>query len=238
MPETEKLSGTYDMYDEFDCESEEGAKTVEVKEEEDSETDFAAVESVEQSAGNGKWMIHVAHFTLLMLFFVKTVVKTEEQTESAIDMFDDEFYAIMEQDFSDNKNANETNKAESVNEDLETDSDDTEIDEDHSAVSGEWAVFVWFFIFTLFILQNRSQTPSKWSIVSRAVHRVNSSWMVLKDGIKATSVSNATKALIVHLISNDTNWCTLAYESTSVQFAPNHLGWRVLLSYTSLFTLA
>ena len=45
---------TYDMYDEFDCEVEKRAKTMEVKEEEDSETDCDAVESVDQSAGNGK----------------------------------------------------------------------------------------------------------------------------------------------------------------------------------------
>ena len=73
------------------------------------------------------------------------MVKTEEQDESAIDMFDDEFHAIMEQDFSDNKNANETNEAESVNENFETDSDATEIDEDdHSAVNGQWFVGIHF----------------------------------------------------------------------------------------------
>ena len=54
MPETEKLSETYDMYDQFDCEPEEEAKTVEVKEEEDSETDYHALENVDQSAVNGK----------------------------------------------------------------------------------------------------------------------------------------------------------------------------------------
>ncbi len=145
MSENEKFE-TYDMYDEFDCEVEEEAKTIEVKEEDDSETDYNALESVDdQSAGNGKWMIHFTHFTLLMLLFVETVVKTEEQDESAIDMFDDEFHAIMEQDFSDNKNANETNEAESVNENFETDSDATEIDEDdHSAVNGQWFVGIHF----------------------------------------------------------------------------------------------
>ena len=53
MSETEQLSEV-DMYDEFDCVNEEDEnKKVQVKEE-DSETDYDAVESVEQSAGNGK----------------------------------------------------------------------------------------------------------------------------------------------------------------------------------------
>ena len=73
-------------------------------------------------------------------------------------MFDDEFYAIMEQDFSAEKNPNGTNDA--AKEEQETDSDATEIDDgtDYSAVNGEWTVFVWFFLFTLFILQNLSKT--------------------------------------------------------------------------------
>ena len=76
---------------------------------------------------------HFNHITLL-----ESVIKTEEPNESTIDMFDDEFYAIMEQNFSVKTNANETSEAENVNEDLETDSDATEIDEnDHSAVSGQ-----------------------------------------------------------------------------------------------------
>ena len=63
-------------------------------------------------------------------------MKTEEQNELAIDMFDDEFHAIMEQDFSAETNANEASEA--ANKDLETDSDATEIDEDdHSAINGE-----------------------------------------------------------------------------------------------------
>ena len=74
----------------------------------------------------------------------ETVVKTEEQTESAIDMFDDEFHAIMERDFSAEKNANEASEAVRVNEEHETDSDDTEINEDYAAVSGEWALFLSF----------------------------------------------------------------------------------------------
>ncbi len=90
------------------------------------------------------------------------MVKTEEQNETTIDMFDDEFHAIMERDFSAEKNANETSEAVRVNEEHETDSDATEIEDDgYSAVTGEsQCLFVWFFIFTLFILQNRRQTPS------------------------------------------------------------------------------
>ncbi len=53
MSETGQLSDTYDMYDEFDCEEGENEE-VQVKKEDDSETDFDAVESVEQSAGSGK----------------------------------------------------------------------------------------------------------------------------------------------------------------------------------------
>ena len=45
----------YDMYDEFDCEVEEEVKIVEVKEEDDSETDYEVLESVDdQSADNGE----------------------------------------------------------------------------------------------------------------------------------------------------------------------------------------
>ena len=54
MPETEKLSETYDMYDEFDCEEDENEEVQVKEEEEDSETDFDAAESVDQSARNGK----------------------------------------------------------------------------------------------------------------------------------------------------------------------------------------
>ncbi len=75
------------------------------------------------------------------------MVKTEEQSESAIDMFDDEFHAIMEQDFSAETNANETSEAMRVEEEHETDSDATEIDEDdHSAVSGQWFVGIYFIL--------------------------------------------------------------------------------------------
>ncbi len=70
-------------------------------------------------------------------------MKTEEQSESAIDMFDDEFHAIMEQDFSAETNANETSETVRVNEAFETDSDATEINEDHS-VSGELFVYIHF----------------------------------------------------------------------------------------------
>ena len=68
MPETEKLSETYDMYDEFDCEVEERAKTMKIKEEEDSETDYDVLKSDDdQSAGNGKWIIDftLTHFTFI-----------------------------------------------------------------------------------------------------------------------------------------------------------------------------
>ncbi|KAH9408120.1 DNA topoisomerase 2-beta [Tyrophagus putrescentiae] len=170
MSETEKLSETYDMYDEFDCEVEEGAKTMEVKEEEDLETVYDALESDDdQSAGN------------------ETVVKTEEQDESAIDMFDDEFHAIMEQDFSAKKNPNEKSDAEIANEEHETDSNATEIDEDDDST-------------------NLNKTLNQWSIVSRTVHQVNDSGMVAVEELKATSVSSATKALIVHLISRRTRY--------------------------------
>ena len=55
MCETEQLSETYDMYDEFDCEVKEGAKTMGVKEEEeDSEVDYDDLESDDQSASNGE----------------------------------------------------------------------------------------------------------------------------------------------------------------------------------------
>ena len=67
MSENEKFE-TYDMYDEFDCEVEEEAKTIEVKEEDDSETAYNALESVDdQSAGNGKWIIDftLTHFTFI-----------------------------------------------------------------------------------------------------------------------------------------------------------------------------
>ena len=101
------------------------------------------------------------------------MVKTEDQNEFQIDMFDDEFNFLMEQDFSAETNANRTNNA--VNEEQETDSDATEIDEDdHPEVSGEWSVFVWFFLFTNFILQNLSKL-NQWSPVARAVHQVNNS---------------------------------------------------------------
>lgn len=62
-------------------------------------------------------------------------MKTEDQIECTIDMFDDEFNWIMEQNFSAVKNANKTNEAMRVNEKHETDSDDTEIDEDYAAGS-------------------------------------------------------------------------------------------------------
>ena len=69
--------------------------------------------------------------------------ETEQLFE--VDMYDAEFDAIMEQDLSAETNANETNKAESVNDDQETDSDANETDEDdHSEVSGMWFVGIHF----------------------------------------------------------------------------------------------
>ena len=71
MSDTEQLFGTDgDMYDEFDCENideengEEENKGIVVKEEKDSETDFDVLESVDQTAGNGKWWaIDIFNFT-------------------------------------------------------------------------------------------------------------------------------------------------------------------------------
>ena len=114
----------------------------EEEEEETSEIWYDALETVDdQSAGNGERMIN---FSPLINFYfysefpsTETAVKTEEQNESAIDMFDVEFYAIMEQEFSAKTNANEASETVSASEELDTDSDATEIDEnDHSAVSG------------------------------------------------------------------------------------------------------
>ena len=67
------------------------------------------------------------------------MIKTEEQNETAIDMLNDEFHLIMEQDFSAINNANEKNKAENISEEDEADSDATEIDDEvYAAFSGEW----------------------------------------------------------------------------------------------------
>ena len=83
---------------------------------------------------------HLLLLTLLINFFKSTEseIKTEEQDETSIDMYDDEFHFIMEKDFASTaENVNEV----SENEDSENDSDATEIDdEDYEAVSGEWAV--------------------------------------------------------------------------------------------------
>ena len=82
-----------------------------------------------------------------MLLFVETVVKTEDQDETSIDMFDvEEFHAILERDFSAETNADETSETARVNEEQETDSDATEVDEDHSAVSGQWFVYIHFIL--------------------------------------------------------------------------------------------
>ena len=36
------------------------------------------------------------------------------------------------------------------------------------------------------------------------------------EELKTTSVSSATNALIAHIISSNTSWCTPAFEPTSV----------------------
>ncbi len=144
------------MYDdEWNFVQEEGGENEEVvvKEEEEEETSeiwYDALETLDdQSAGNGERMIN---FSPLINFYfysefpsTETAVKTEEQNESAIDMFDVEFYAIMEQEFSAKTNANEASETVSASEELDTDSDATEIDEnDHSTVSGQWFVGILF----------------------------------------------------------------------------------------------
>ncbi len=72
MCDPEQQDETYDMYDEFDCEVEEGAKTMEVKEEDDLETDFEVLESDDdQSEENGEWAIHFYTFYFThVTFFV------------------------------------------------------------------------------------------------------------------------------------------------------------------------
>ena len=86
------------------------------------------------------YTFHLTHIT-----FVESVVKTEDQNETLIDMYDNEFHERLEQDFYANKNVNETSEAVSVNEKHETDSDATEIDENYAAVSGQWALFICLF---------------------------------------------------------------------------------------------
>ena len=146
------------MYDdEWNFVQEEGGENEEVvvKEEEEEETSeiwYDALETLDdQSAGNGERMIN---FSPLINFYfysefpsTETAVKTEEQNESAIDMFDVEFYAIMEQDFSAKLNENETSETEKVSEEHETDSDAIETDEeDYAAFSGEWFVGIHFIL--------------------------------------------------------------------------------------------
>ena len=81
------------------------------------------------------------------------MVKTEKQNESTIDMFDDKFYLIMEQDFFAKTKANETSEAVLDKEELDTDSDETEIDNDYATVSGELCLqSVYIFRLTLFCL--------------------------------------------------------------------------------------
>ena len=74
MSKTKQLSDTYDMYDEFDCEEGENEE-VQVKEEDDSETDYDAVENVEHSAGNGKYINnYFLTFTLLIFLLIRISV--------------------------------------------------------------------------------------------------------------------------------------------------------------------
>ena len=67
------MSETYDMYDEFDCEVEERAKTMEVKEEEeDSETDCKVLESNDdKSKENGEWIVHFYTFNFTHVTFCR-----------------------------------------------------------------------------------------------------------------------------------------------------------------------
>lgn len=92
------------------------------------------------------------------------MIKTKDQTEILVDMYDDESHERLVQDFYANKNVNETSETVSVNEKHETDLDATEIDEDYAADSGQWAQFICLFCWQpLFILQNLSKTPNQWS---------------------------------------------------------------------------
>ncbi|KAH9387804.1 hypothetical protein TYRP_009001 [Tyrophagus putrescentiae] len=117
MSGTEQLfESDDDAYDEFDYENnDEENEGIVVKEEDDSETDYDALENGDQPAGN------------------ELEIKTEEQDETSIDMYDYEFYLIMEKDFGATaENVNEV----SGNEESKNDSDATEIDdEDYEAVS-------------------------------------------------------------------------------------------------------
>ncbi len=73
---------------------------------------------------------------------------------------------------------------------------------------------------------------------ARAVPQVSNSQIAVKKKLKNTSVSSVTKALIIHFISIDTNWCTLAFERTNAPFAQNHLHYFFNSKHTNLFTLA
>ena len=98
--------------------------------------------------------LFVFYISFYLYFFIESQstepkTKTEEQDETSIDMYDDEFHLIMENDFAATaENVNEVSEALSVNEESETDSDATEIDdENYEAVSGKWAVgFIYIFV--------------------------------------------------------------------------------------------
>ena len=84
------------------------------------------------------YTFHLTHIT-----FVGSVVKTEDQNESAIHMYDVEFRFILQQDFSAVQKANERNEAVRVNEEPDNADSDarTETDEDYvppaTAFSGQ-----------------------------------------------------------------------------------------------------
>ena len=74
------------------------------------------------------YTFHLTHITS-----VESVVKTEDQNEPAIDMYENAFHIILQRDFSAVQKANESEAVRVTEEPDETDSDaSTEIDEDYS----------------------------------------------------------------------------------------------------------
>ncbi|XP_017492918.1 PREDICTED: zinc finger protein 184-like [Rhagoletis zephyria] len=203
MPETEKLSETYDMYDEFDCEEGENEEVQVKEEEEDSETDFDAAESVDQSARNESQS-------------AESVVKTEDQDEFQIDMFDAEFRAIMELDFSAETNANGTSQAVRVNEKHETDSDATEIDDDdHSAVNESQQTEP---------VVNRSSSSASGEQQLNGRQRRAKIHKCQQCGKSFPSAYKLKRHQVVHTGIRAYSLFTLEFEFTNAQRAPNHLG--------------
>ncbi len=72
---------------------------------------------------------------------------------------------------------------------------------------------------------------------TQTVPPVNNKQTKVKEKTKRTSVSSATKALIIYLISNDTNWCTQVFDHTNVSFAPNHSRELIISKNTNWCTL-